>query len=94
MCSNCGSLEAKLWCKKCETSYCSECYALVHAIPILKKHVSVPIDQKPVIFVRCEQHHDEQLQFWCNACTIPVCCYCITFKHQGHTWTPITDIAP
>ncbi|CAF3640237.1 unnamed protein product [Rotaria sp. Silwood1] len=47
MCSNCDSLEATLWCKKCETGYCSPCYKSLHSAPALKTHVSVPIDQKP-----------------------------------------------
>ena len=85
LCSNCNSMKTELWCRKCEANYCSSCYEIVHAPPILKTHVSIPIDQKPVTTVTCNQHPDEKLQFWCNTCQVLVCSDCMLDQHQGHS---------
>ncbi|CAF3587921.1 unnamed protein product, partial [Rotaria socialis] len=89
MCSNCNSIQAKFWCKKCETNYCSQCYELDHGTSSLKIHISIPIDQRPVIFASCNQHPGEKLKFWCNSCRILVCSECIILQHQSHAYNKI-----
>lgn len=93
MCPNCHLAEVKLWCKKCETNYCSPCYELVHALPIFKSHVSVPIDSDLVMLIACSVHSDEKLKFWCDTCMILVCRDCIALRHQGHACTEIDNAA-
>ncbi|CAF2124098.1 unnamed protein product [Rotaria magnacalcarata] len=93
ICLNCQSEEATLWCKKCDTSYCSVCFELAHSQPIWKTHAAIPIDDKPVVLVSCYEHPDEKLKFWCNECSTLVCRDCVIVNHQGHTCTIINDIA-
>lgn len=93
-CSNCKSAETELLCRKCEANYCSECDEVVHAIPILKTHASVRIDQKPRrMGISCTQHADEKLKFWCNTCSISVCSDCMVYQHQGHSCNGIENEA-
>ncbi len=86
-------METELWCRKCEANYCSKCYELVHEIPILKTHVSIPIDQKPIMPVPCNQHPDEKLKFWCSTCLTLVCSDCMINQHQDHSCNGIENEA-
>ncbi len=95
MCCNCNSGRATLWCTKCTTNYCSPCYQQVHSLPALTAHVSIPADQKLVVFNGCVEHPPEELRFWCNkdTCRKLVCRDCIILQHQGHSCTQMIDVA-
>jgi hypothetical protein len=95
MCCNCHSVKATLWCTTCKTCYCSPCYKLIHSLPALATHVSIPVDQKSVVFNRCVEHPLEELRFWCNkyTCKKLVCCDCIILQHKGHSCTQMIDVA-
>jgi hypothetical protein len=93
-CSTCHSMETELWCRECDKSYCSPCYELVHTASILKTHVSIPIDQRRMMLVSCDQHPDGKRQFWCDTCSTLVCPNCVIVQHQGHTCTGIEIEAP
>lgn len=93
LCSNCNTIKAELWCSKCEANYCSQCYEIVHAPPVLKTHVSIPIDQKPIPIGTCNQHPNEKLQCWCHTCQALVCSDCMLDQHQGHSCNGIEEEA-
>ncbi|CAM4809107.1 unnamed protein product [Rotaria magnacalcarata] len=93
MCDDCAKVKAELWCKKCETAYCSSCCKLAHVRSAFKSHVTVPIDSKPIVFIECSVHSDEKLKFWCDTCMILVCRDCIVVRHQGHACTEIYNAA-
>jgi hypothetical protein len=93
MCCNCNSGKATLWCTTCKTNYCSPCYQQVHSPPALKTHVSIAVDQKPVVFNECVEHPPEELKFWCNkdTCKKLICRDCIILQHEGHSRTRMID---
>ena len=48
------------------------------------------IPHKPV---KCEQHCDESLKFYCETCTMLICRDCIVLKHIGHEYNRIEVVA-
>ena len=42
---------------------------------------------------KCQLHSDEALKFYCNTCTVLICCDCIVHKHSGHSFDRIEKVA-
>ena len=44
----------------------------------------------PSYSLTCQDHVDQQLDFYCEECTIPVCVKCTIIKHKDH---PVTEVS-
>lgn len=54
------------------------------------KNLLQNIPHKPV---KCEQHCDETLKFFCETCSMLICRDCIVLKHIGHEYDRIEVVA-
>ena len=69
-CEECEKLAAIYWCEICTSSLCSQCFGVVHAPKVMKKHVSVPISERPYPAEQCNIH------------ALPVSQYCLSHSKK------------
>eukprot|EP01116_Phalansterium_solitarium_P000194 TRINITY_DN1010_c0_g1_i4.p1 TRINITY_DN1010_c0_g1~~TRINITY_DN1010_c0_g1_i4.p1 ORF type:complete len:640 (+),score=102.35 TRINITY_DN1010_c0_g1_i4:34-1920(+) len=74
---------ATVECAKCESSFCDDCFAAVHAFPAFKKHEFGPVGsvRKPSM---CPVHPTKELELYCLDDKQPVCNLCERDRHKGH----------
>ncbi|XP_062566211.1 E3 ubiquitin-protein ligase TRIM71-like [Saccostrea cucullata] len=88
-------------CISCLDYLCEDC-TKTHALTRQTvDHKVVPISEiregkyvqeiQSVQKIRCSQHPDETLRYFCIQCNLLVCRDCIIFEHKSHDFKPISD---
>lgn len=80
-CENCEGEVATVFCQADAANLCAACDAAMHASKLAARHVRIPLDQGPQTFSHCRTHPDKIVEFFCPACSKPVCVHC---KMVGH----------
>lgn len=95
----CGTENCKgncqFYCNPCLRPFCDQCRDEHLQNPESKNHEVVPYKQRrrqlPV--EKCMVHSDEDLDFHCKECDVPLCSNCLTkASHQGHTIIDLTTL--
>eukprot|EP01116_Phalansterium_solitarium_P000196 TRINITY_DN1010_c0_g1_i7.p1 TRINITY_DN1010_c0_g1~~TRINITY_DN1010_c0_g1_i7.p1 ORF type:complete len:625 (+),score=106.65 TRINITY_DN1010_c0_g1_i7:46-1920(+) len=74
---------ATVECAKCESAFCTDCFAAVHAFPAFKKHESGPVGSVRKASM-CPVHPTKELELYCLDDKQPVCNLCERDRHKGH----------
>ncbi|XP_077985311.1 uncharacterized protein LOC144439953 [Glandiceps talaboti] len=94
----CGicSRSATVYCTICDQLQCDDCRERHLKITVTKDHTIVSIEEynsTPVKLLRpanCTTHNGNQVQMFCETCSVPVCIECIITSHQGDHHKHIT----
>jgi hypothetical protein len=91
LCNRCGSKESKHWCDSdCKHCFCSSCWDEIHKVGQYRNHTKVPVKDRPPEIPRCQEEHDDKLEYWCEQCTKPICTNCKQVTHKDHPFVLIT----
>lgn len=80
-CENCEAAVATVFCQADAANLCASCDAAMHSSKLAARHQRVALDQGPQTFSCCRAHPDKIVEFFCPACSKPVCVHC---KMVGH----------
>eukprot|EP00300_Choanocystis_sp_HF-7_P013446 c18301_g1_i2.p1 GENE.c18301_g1_i2~~c18301_g1_i2.p1 ORF type:complete len:576 (+),score=119.36 c18301_g1_i2:33-1730(+) len=86
-CESCKA-EAQIDCETCGWSFCTKCFDLSHAVPIMKRHVQVPVGSNKAARIQervrvCSQHSID-LNLFCVDDQKLVCATCSVEEHAEH----------
>jgi hypothetical protein len=59
----------------------------------MKKHLRLPISEKPLEVIPCPTHSRKQLECWCYTCEAVICIDCLVFNHKDHQYGSADDVA-
>ena len=91
LCHRCETNEAQYWCDSdCQHCFCSKCWDGIHEVGQYRTHTKLPVRDRPPEILKCQEEHDDKLQYWCEQCTKPICTNCQQFKHKDHPFVLIT----
>eukprot|EP00756_Hemistasia_phaeocysticola_P010019 Hpha_TRINITY_DN14982_c4_g10::TRINITY_DN14982_c4_g10_i1::g.143371::m.143371/K07963/TRIM23, ARFD1; tripartite motif-containing protein 23 len=99
LCDECETELATLWCESCQSEFCPECLATVHAPRVMQKHKAVPLSEKPPPADMCPTHPRQERTMFCSTCTTKVCALCCDERFggahigEGHTVVPLEQAA-
>eukprot|EP01062_Namystynia_karyoxenos_P002716 TRINITY_DN10969_c0_g1_i1.p1 TRINITY_DN10969_c0_g1~~TRINITY_DN10969_c0_g1_i1.p1 ORF type:complete len:522 (+),score=131.64 TRINITY_DN10969_c0_g1_i1:86-1651(+) len=99
LCDECEEGTATLWCELCQSVFCPDCLAKVHAPRVMQRHKSVPIEERPPPADMCPHHPRQERTMFCNTCTDKACALCCDErfggKHvgEGHSVVPLDQAA-
>ncbi|CDW55397.1 B box type zinc finger protein ncl 1 [Trichuris trichiura] len=99
-CTGCKSKEtlAVAHCYDCTNYLCTNCVMAHQYMHCFEGHRVVDLSQVEARdmerMVRCLQHRQEPLQYFCFSCNVPVCKECVASDHPRnvHHFEPITDV--
>jgi len=98
ICGFCEEKPATRRCNTCVGILCSECEKTSHSKGYFRTHdiVDLALTGEPTGFedcgkrMKCDEHVDEKLSFYCLDCRKPVCSHCLILgEHKGHQQTPM-----
>nr|XP_022296051.1 tripartite motif-containing protein 45-like [Crassostrea virginica] len=89
-CDLCESPAPPLHCDLCHTNLCKACVA-EHVSDFSKEHKVVQFSERGAnpVYHKCSLHSGKECELHCTKCNTPVCCLCVSEKHQKHTLSSI-----
>ena len=104
-CDDTTKAPAVSFCVECCEFICPDCMEHHKSLSQSLSHELVPVgDRKskcssdgamtfPHKPMRCHQHEDETVEFFCTSCSTLTCRNCMSFEHSGHTYDRIEKVA-
>ena len=102
LCDTCGKDTSITYCTECKYLLCKRCWDDHQGFLPLRKHSSLSLDKVgsmsksdltkiiPSFTHSCQDHSNQQLKYYCQQCTIPVCSECTIINHKYHTVAEIS----
>ncbi|XP_071141924.1 E3 ubiquitin-protein ligase TRIM71-like [Mytilus edulis] len=90
-CQLCMSAAGSQYCLDCEEYYCENCKLLHNRQKLSRTHqFKKASDLIPEATCKCNEH-TEELTLICNTCGLLVCTSCVTGKHNGHSFSKLSE---
>ena len=101
-CDSCGKDLAIAYCTECTDLLCKQCWDAHQMVRLTRTHSSFTLEEArsmsqdslskviPSSSCTCQDHTDQQLDFYCQQCAIPICVKCIIINHKDH---PVTEVS-
>ena len=101
-CDSCNEDISVAYCNECEDLFCKQCWDAHQRVRSSRKHSSFTLEEAhtmshdnltkliPSFIHTCQDHTDQQLDFYCQQCIIPVCVKCTIINHKDH---PVTEVS-
>ena len=101
-CDSCNEDTSVAYCTECTDLLCGDCWNGHQKVRLTRKHSSFTLKEACSIsreqltkliqsFTHtCQVHTDQQLDFYCQQCIIPVCVKCTIINHKDH---PVTEVS-
>ena len=93
---------ATTFCADCEEFYCETCASYHRMLGVSCHHQLSPASEADTSTVlaaklrkrilKCGEHPDVKLDFYCDTCRIPVCSKCCLLKHKQHQYRDLTAV--
>ena len=90
------------FCADCAEFYCEACVALHRTFPVTRDHEfrpAVDVDRGTALAtkvqkrnLKCGEHPDTELDFYCDTCHVPVCTKCCLQTHKQHQHRDMTAV--
>ena len=89
-CGQCQSVNAVIFCSKCQSFLCELCNDAHKRMATFKGHATVHPDQANTLSAKnCPKHPNEVLETYCTDCKSLVCQDCVLFSCYEHKTTPV-----
>ena len=100
-CDSCTKNSGIVFCTDCRDLLCKQCWEAHQLVRSIRTHSYFTLDEArsmtrdtlaksiPSFAHTCQDHTDQQLDFYCQECIIPVCIKCTVINHKDH---PVIDI--
>ena len=101
-CDSCGKDPAIVYCTECTDLLCKQCWDAHQMVRLTRTHYSFTLEEAhsmsqdslakmiPSSSCTCQDHTDQQLDFYCQQCAIPICVKCIVINHKEH---PVSEVS-
>ena len=101
-CDSCSEDTSLAYCTECRDLLCKDCWNAHKKLRLSRTHFSFTLEEAccmsrdnltkliPSFIHTCQDHTDEQLDFYCQQCIIPVCVKCTIINHKDH---PVTELS-
>ena len=101
-CDSCSEDISVAYCTECKDLLCKECWNAHQRVRSSRTHSSFTLEDAhamsqdkltkliPPFIHTCQDHTDQQLDFYCQQCIIPVCVKCTIINHKDH---PVTEVS-
>lgn len=86
-CQRCEETYAEVHCAQCNAALCKECFAVMHAHGIYRKHSFLPVTAGSSL-QGCKAHPAQPLAYFCTAEWSTLCAECV----KGHAGHPVLRI--
>ena len=102
LCDSCNEDTSVAYCTECTDLLCGDCWNGHQKVRLTRNHYSFTLEEACSIsreqltkliqsFTHtCQVHTDQQLDFYCQQCIIPVCVKCTIINHKDH---PVTEVS-
>lgn len=101
LCNSCddGVGCAVAYCTDCTDFLCQTCWDAHQTVKVTRSHSSFTLEKAramprgdllkllPSSSLSCHDHPRQELDFYCNQCSVPVCVKCTIISHRDHTVT-------
>ena len=101
-CDSCSENTSIAYCTECTDFLCKRCWDAHQIVRSSRTHSSFTLEDAhamsqdkltklipPFIHI-CQDHTDQQLDFYCQQCIIPVCVKCTIINHKDH---PVIEVS-
>ena len=90
---------AVAYCTDCTDFFCQTCWGAHQTVKATRSHSSFTLEKAramqredllkllPSSSLSCHDHPRQELDFYCNQCSLPVCVKCTIISHRNHTVT-------
>ena len=101
-CDSCSENTSIAYCTECTDFFCKRCWDAHQIVRSSRTHSSFTLEDAhamsqdkltkliPPFIHTCQDHTDQQLDFYCQQCIIPVCVKCTIINHKDH---PVTEVS-
>ena len=101
-CDSCSEDTSVAYCTECTDFLCKQCWDAHQRVRSSRTHSSFILKDVramsrgnltkliPSYTHTCQDHTDQQLKYYCQQCTIPVCSECTIINHKDH---PVTEVS-
>ena len=101
-CDSCSENTSIAYCTECTDFLCKRCWDAHQILRSSHTHSSFTLEDAhamsqdkltkliPPFIHTCQDHTDQQLDFYCQQCIIPVCVKCTIINHKDH---PVTEVS-
>ena len=101
-CDSCSEDTSVAYCTECNEVICKKCWTNHQLLSITRSHViqsledfkNISKDELTKLIQSfshtCQDHTDQQVDFYCQQCIIPVCVKCTIINHKDH---PVTEVS-
>ena len=101
-CDSCSENTSIAYCTECTDFLCKRCWDAHQIVRSSRTHSSFTLEDAhamsqdkltkliPSFIHTCQDHNDQQLDFYCQQCIIPVCIKCTIINHKDH---PVTEVS-
>ena len=101
-CDSCSEDTSIAYCTECRDLLCKDCWNSHQKVRITRTHSSFTLKDTcsmsreqltkliPSFIHTCQDHTDQQLEFYCQQCIIPVCVKCTIIDHKDHSVTELS----
>ena len=101
-CDSCSEDISVAYCNECRDLFCKQCWDAHQRVRSSRTHSSFTLEEAcamsrdnltkliPSFTHTCQVHTDQQLDFYCQQCIIPVCVKCTIINHKDH---PVTEVS-
>ena len=95
-CDSCNEDTSVAYCTECTDLLCKQCWDAHKKLRSTRTHSSFTLEEActmsreqltkliPSFPHTCQDHTDQQLDFYCQQCIIPVCVKCTIINHKDH----------
>ena len=97
-CDLCENEDATQHCVECGENLGPSCLVPHKKSKLSATHQQIPLDEalagNPIVqrILRCRQHIGSEIDTYCNTCYDAVCSKCLSQKHSGHIFCPLTQV--
>ena len=101
-CDSCNEDTSVAYCTECKDLLCKQCWDAHKKLRSTRTHSSFTLEDAqsmsqdklikliPSLIHTCQDHTDQQLDFYCQQCIIPVCVKCTIINHKDH---PVIEVS-
>ena len=95
-CGSCGENTSVAYCTECTDLLCKQSWDAHQLVRLTRTHMSFTLEEAQhlshdkVAINTCQDHANQEVKYYCEECTVPVCVECTIVNHNSHLVTEAT----